>query len=96
MACTKELLICSDGSGVGRNSYNNCEFDPCPIEVSRIPQYLQVLFLTYEGALPLTTEEQLSEALDSMYNYRVGLGLDVMMMIGMMPPPDMSSCSSET
>lgn len=29
-ACTKELKICPDGSGVGRNGENNCEFDPCP------------------------------------------------------------------
>ncbi|WP_154223735.1 hypothetical protein [Marinicella rhabdoformis] len=29
-ACTKELKICPDGSGVGRNSANNCEFDACP------------------------------------------------------------------
>lgn len=28
--CTKELKICPDGTGVGRNSANNCEFDACP------------------------------------------------------------------
>ncbi|MBI5389162.1 hypothetical protein HZB01_02155 [Candidatus Woesearchaeota archaeon] len=28
--CTLEAKICPDGSGVGRNSSNNCEFDPCP------------------------------------------------------------------
>lgn len=29
-ACTTEAKICSDGSAVGRNSKNNCQFDPCP------------------------------------------------------------------
>jgi len=27
--CTRELKLCSDGSYVGRDSYNNCEFQPC-------------------------------------------------------------------
>jgi hypothetical protein len=29
-ACTEEAKLCPDGSAVGRNSANNCEFDPCP------------------------------------------------------------------
>ena len=29
-ACTKEMKICPDGSGVSRNGANNCEFDACP------------------------------------------------------------------
>ncbi len=29
-ACTEEAKICPDGSAVGRNSENDCEFDPCP------------------------------------------------------------------
>jgi hypothetical protein len=29
-ACTEEAKICPDGSAVGRNGENNCEFDPCP------------------------------------------------------------------
>jgi len=29
-ACTEEAKLCPDGSAVGRNSENNCEFDPCP------------------------------------------------------------------
>ncbi len=29
-ACTMEAKLCPDGSAVGRNSSNNCEFDPCP------------------------------------------------------------------
>lgn len=28
--CTKDLKICPDGSGVGRNSKNNCKFHDCP------------------------------------------------------------------
>jgi putative hemolysin len=28
-ACTEEAKICPDGSAVGRNGSNNCEFDPC-------------------------------------------------------------------
>jgi putative hemolysin len=31
-ACTEEAKICPDGTAVGRNSENNCEFDPCPGE----------------------------------------------------------------
>ncbi|MFH1448028.1 MAG: hypothetical protein ABIG39_04135 [Candidatus Micrarchaeota archaeon] len=29
-ACTMEAKVCPDGSAVGRNVSNNCEFDPCP------------------------------------------------------------------
>jgi hypothetical protein len=29
-ACTMEALQCPDGSYVGRNSSNDCKFDPCP------------------------------------------------------------------
>ncbi len=32
-ACTEEAKLCPDGTAVGRNSENNCEFDPCPVEV---------------------------------------------------------------
>ena len=30
-ACTEEAKLCPDGSAVGRNGSNNCEFDPCPV-----------------------------------------------------------------
>ncbi len=30
IACTMEAKICPDGSAVGRNASNNCEFDTCP------------------------------------------------------------------
>ena len=30
VACTKDAKICPDGSVVGRDSRNNCEFFPCP------------------------------------------------------------------
>jgi len=33
-ACTLEAKLCADGSAVGRNSDNNCEFDPCPNDIS--------------------------------------------------------------
>ena len=28
--CTEDLKTCPDGTSVGRNPGNNCEFDPCP------------------------------------------------------------------
>jgi hypothetical protein len=31
IACTMEAKICPDGSAVGRNPKNNCEFDACPV-----------------------------------------------------------------
>ena len=30
VVCTMEAMRCPDGSFVGRNASNNCEFDPCP------------------------------------------------------------------
>lgn len=30
MACTMEARLCPDGSYVGRNGANGCQFDPCP------------------------------------------------------------------
>ncbi len=32
VVCTQDAKLCPDGSSVGRDSYNNCEFKPCPIE----------------------------------------------------------------
>jgi hypothetical protein len=32
-ACTEEAKICPDGSAVGRNGSNNCEFDLCPGQI---------------------------------------------------------------
>eukprot|EP01060_Flectonema_neradi_P005975 TRINITY_DN139_c0_g1_i4.p2 TRINITY_DN139_c0_g1~~TRINITY_DN139_c0_g1_i4.p2 ORF type:complete len:161 (+),score=38.13 TRINITY_DN139_c0_g1_i4:539-1021(+) len=29
--CTKEVMECPDGSFVGRDENNNCEFHPCPV-----------------------------------------------------------------
>lgn len=31
-ACTKDAKVCPDGSGIGRDPYNNCEWQPCPSE----------------------------------------------------------------
>ncbi len=36
IACTMEAKICPDGSAVGRNSSNNCEFDECPNQVNLV------------------------------------------------------------
>ncbi len=33
MPCTLDARICQDGSAVGRNGTNNCEFDACPAVV---------------------------------------------------------------
>lgn len=30
IACTEDARLCPDGSGVGRDPNNNCEFFPCP------------------------------------------------------------------
>ncbi len=32
VACALDAKICPDGTSVGRDLYNNCEFKPCPIE----------------------------------------------------------------
>jgi hypothetical protein len=32
MACPEEAKICPDGTAVGRNGENNCEFAPCPTQ----------------------------------------------------------------
>jgi len=31
--CTKDAKVCPDGTSVGRNPKNNCEFDSCPTKV---------------------------------------------------------------
>jgi len=33
VVCTKEAKLCPDGSSVGRDPHNNCEFEPCPSEI---------------------------------------------------------------
>ncbi len=33
VVCAKDAKLCPDGSSVGRDPYNNCEFEPCPIEI---------------------------------------------------------------
>ena len=39
MACTKEAKQCPDGSVVGRNPKNNCEFNSCPkVKISKKPK----------------------------------------------------------
>jgi len=42
-ACTEDAKICPDGTAVGRDSNNNCEFFPCPPVVKVVPE---------PGALP--------------------------------------------
>ena len=31
--CALDAKICPDGTSVGRDAYNNCEFKPCPSEI---------------------------------------------------------------
>jgi len=33
VACALDAKLCPDGSSVGRDPYNNCEFEPCPFEI---------------------------------------------------------------
>jgi len=33
VACALDAKLCPDGTSVGRDPYNNCEFEPCPIEI---------------------------------------------------------------
>jgi len=35
--CSKDAKICPDGTTVGRNLENNCEFNPCPTNVVEKP-----------------------------------------------------------
>lgn len=42
-ACSKELKLCPDGSGVSRSPENNCEFDACPENTSKVSQGKEVL-----------------------------------------------------
>jgi hypothetical protein len=53
VACTMDAKICSDGTAVGRNGSNNCEFDACSDEkiyVGKSPEQCQVIkFMCAEG-----------------------------------------------
>jgi len=33
VVCAQDAKLCPDGTSVGRDSYNNCEFEPCPSEI---------------------------------------------------------------
>ncbi|VVC03345.1 Uncharacterised protein [Candidatus Bilamarchaeum dharawalense] len=39
--CTKEAIVCSDGSVVSRNPDNNCEFDQCPNDLDDLKRQLK-------------------------------------------------------
>ena len=56
IACTMEAKLCSDGSAVGRNSSNNCQFDACPadkIYIGNSPEKCQVIkFMCVQGRQP--------------------------------------------
>ena len=41
LMCTQEAKICSDGSAVGRNGSNNCEFNACPADKIYIGENLE-------------------------------------------------------
>jgi hypothetical protein len=51
--CTMEAKLCSDGTSVGRNSSNNCAFDPCPDEKNYVSTDLEkckvIRFVCSEG-----------------------------------------------
>ena len=34
--CTADAKLCPDGSYVGRNPYNNCQFRPCPTKTTTV------------------------------------------------------------
>ena len=56
LACTQEAKLCSDGTAVGRNGSNNCEFSACPadkIYIGESPEKCQVIkFMCTEGRQP--------------------------------------------
>lgn len=39
-ACTMDAKVCPDGSAVGRDGDNNCEFFPCPKVSSEKPKLI--------------------------------------------------------
>ena len=49
--CTAESRICSDGSSVGRNPNNNCQFYPCPENELDEPAMAQDPYLTIEATV---------------------------------------------
>ncbi len=74
VACTLEAKICPDGSAVGRNSSNSCEFDPCPPVENDSKRYIStdvdqckvINFLCASGTAPFFDEAGCGcEAIDS-------------------------------
>lgn len=60
-ACTEEAKICPDGSTVGRDPNNNCEFSPCLVDgknyVSTDPEECKLIkFMCIEGKQPFFDE----------------------------------------
>ena len=45
MVCTQEAKLCADGTSVGRNASNNCQFDTCP----GIPVEPNAIYCTVES-----------------------------------------------
>lgn len=60
IACTMDAKICADGTAVGRNANNNCEFQECPEDttyVSTDPKECEVIrFMCVEGKQPFFNE----------------------------------------
>ena len=54
-ACTEEAKLCPDGSYVGRDSNNNCEFTPCPGEGAQLANPASVFCADMDGTLEIIT-----------------------------------------
>jgi hypothetical protein len=44
IACTMDAKLCPDGSSVGRDPQNNCEFRACPGEVNGTSTEDEIIF----------------------------------------------------
>jgi hypothetical protein len=60
IACTEDAKMCADGTAVGRDANNNCEFPACPEEttyVSESPEQCMVIkFMCVQGKQPFFNE----------------------------------------
>jgi len=55
--CTFEAKLCPDGSYVGRDSNNNCQFTPCPGEGAQLANPASVYCVEQGGTFkPIETE----------------------------------------
>lgn len=73
IACTEEARICPDGSAVGRNPENNCEFDPCPEGESLLTVELPVDLSGPQWALKAQVCREAGYDIDTYGGYVVSL-----------------------